>query len=395
MIATSATLNALRRTFNRAFQEGVKTAPSAWRKVATMFPSGSAQNIYGWLMKAPQLREWPKGAQRQARSIAEKAYALPNQKFESTVEVNAEDIEDDNLGMYRPLVEMLGQESEDHIDRETFGVLDSGYRTTCLDGKAFFATDHPRAAEVDGTGASAAESNLLRGDLEVEEPAGKSSTGAVTVKGGTDGKAVGGTFRLKCTKAGAKAAAKFQLAVDGGDYGSEEIAASAEYAIPNSGGVVAEFGAGNYAKDEVWTIKPEHGAWYLLYTRSALKPLIYQRRTVADIRAIMDPENDTVFAKDVYPYGVRARRAFGVGFWQMAVASTKELTGDNFREARQRMMEIAWDGGQRTGFRPGLLAVGPGLLGSAESVIKAQFGDNGKTNTLYNTVEVCDSTWLR
>ena len=109
----------------------------------------------------------------------------------------------------------------------------------------------------------------------------------------------------------------------------------------------------------------------------------------------MSTQNDTVFYTDQYPYGVRARRAFGVGFWQMAVCSTEELDGDAFRKARRRMLEIKWDGGQRTGFRPTLLAVGPGLLAAAESTIKAQFGDGGKTNTLYNTVEVCDSTWLR
>ena len=397
MVVTQAALNALRRSFDRLFQEGIQSAPSEWAKIATRVPSSSAQNIYGWLMKFPQMREWPKGARRQARNIAEKAYALANRKFETTVEVAREDIEDDNLGMYRPIVSAAGQEASDHVDRGVFGALDVGYRTTCFDEKAFFAADHPRYGSVDGTGAKETESNLIKGELEIVDPAGKQSAGDVTISGGGAAKAVGGTFRIKCQKAGAsRTAAKFRLAVDDGEYGDEDLTlAAGKYELPNSGGVKVAFTDAAYVKDEVWTVKPKYAPWYLLHTRSAIRPLIYQDRDPAVIEAIMSPQNDTVFYTDQYPYGVRARRAFGVGFWQMAVCSTEELDGDAFRKARRRMLEIKWDGGQRTGFRPTLLAVGPGLLAAAESTIKAQFGDGGKTNTLYNTVEVCDSTWLR
>ena len=397
MVITQATLNALRRTFDRLFQTGIQSAASEWKKVATRVPSGSAQNIYGWLMKFPQMREWPKGSRRQLRDIAEKAYALANRKFESTVPVEREDIEDDNLGLYRPLVEATGQEALDHVDRGVFGVLDNGYRTTCFDGKAFFAADHPRYTKVDGTGVNEPESNLIKGELEVVEPTGKTSAGDLTIVGGGARKAVGGTFRIKCVKAGAsRTAAKFRLAYDDEEYGGADLTLSAgKYEIPDGGGVKVAFTDAAYVKDEEWTFKPKYAPWYLLHTRSVLRPLIYQDRDAAKIEVVMNPQNDTVFHADQYLYGVRARRAFGVAFWQMAVCSTEELGEEAFRKARQRMMEIKWDGGQRTGFRPTLLAVGPGLLASAETTIKAQFGTGGKTNTLYNTVEVCDSSWLR
>lgn len=163
MVITQAALNAIRRTFDRVFQAGVQSAASEWQRIATRVPSGSAQNIYGWLMKFPQMREWPKGARRQARNIAERTYALANKKYETTVEVAREDIEDDNLGMYRPIVQAAGQEASDHVDRGVFGVLDDGYRTTCFDGKPFFASDHPRHANEDGSGANETESNLIKG----------------------------------------------------------------------------------------------------------------------------------------------------------------------------------------------------------------------------------------
>lgn len=137
MIVTSATISAIRRTFSRAFQAGVQSATSEWQKIASRFPSGSAQSIYGWLMKFPQMRKWPKGAARQGQKIAERAYALPNEKWEDTIYVDRTDIEDDNLGVYRPLMEQMGQETRDHVDREVFGTLDAGERTICFDGKPF------------------------------------------------------------------------------------------------------------------------------------------------------------------------------------------------------------------------------------------------------------------
>ena len=396
MIVTQATLNALRRNFSRAFQDGVKSAPSEWKRIATRFPSGSTENVYGWLMKFPQMREWGKGASRVARNIAEKLYALANKKYESTVDVNREDIEDDNLGMYRPLMQMAGQEAMDHVDRIAFAVLDDAYRTTCYDGKPFFAVDHPRYAEADGTGTAETESNLIKGDLEISAPANKASAGEITISGGGAGKAVGGTFRIQCTTAGGSpTAAKFRVAYDDGPYGDEDITLAArKYAVPN-GGVTLAFSNAAYVKGEVWTVKPSNPPWYLLHARSVVKPVVYQDRSPAELHVVNAVDNDTVFDKDVYRYGIRARRRAGVAFWQMAVCSTEKLDADGFRKARRRMLEIAWDGGQRTGFRPTLLAVGPSLLADAESTIRAQLGDNGKTNTLYNTVEVCDSTWLR
>ena len=396
MIVTQAALNAIRKNFSRAFQAGIQSAMSEWKKIATRFPSGSASNIYGWLQKFPQMREWPKGSERVARNIAEKMNELPNKKYESTVEVNREDLEDDNLGMYRPLVEMAGQESMDHVDRITFAVLDDGYQMPGYDGKPFFAVDHPRYSSVDGTGTMETEANLIRGDLELTEPANKASAGVIALDGGGADKAVGGTFRIQCTTAGAsRTAAKFRLAYDDGDYGSEDIVlAAGKYAIPN-GGVTLTFTNAAYVQNETWTIKPSNPPWYLLHARSVVRPIIYQDRSPAQIEALTSMDNDTVFQKDVYPYGIRARRAAGTAFWQMAVASTEKLDGDGFRKARQRMLEMRWDGGQRTGFRPTLLVVGPSLLADAESTIRAQLGDNGKTNTLFNVVEVCDSTWLR
>ena len=134
--------------------------------------------------------------------------------------------------------------------------------------------------------------------------------------------------------------------------------------------------------------------WYLLDASRPVKPLIYQDRSPAEFDAITDPKNDTVFMKDKYLYGVRARRNFGYGFWQQAVASRDDLTEANFNAAFQRMMEFTRDGGGKLGLMPTLLVVSPANRAAALDVVEALTKANGASNTNYKAVEVLVCRWL-
>lgn len=161
-VINSATLTAINKGFNKLFQEGRKVGRdmSNWRKIARRVTSSAASEVYGWIEVVPQMRKWSSG-DRTIGSVKEQAYELANDEFESTIGVKATDIKDDRLGMYAPLMEDLGVEGEYHIDRGSFAALKAGRTTDVSDGKKFFATDHPRAANTDGTGANTPTSNIL------------------------------------------------------------------------------------------------------------------------------------------------------------------------------------------------------------------------------------------
>ena len=57
LIITNQLLESLRRTFRQDFKDGFKIADPFWNLVATLVPSGSGANTYGWLSQFPQFRE--------------------------------------------------------------------------------------------------------------------------------------------------------------------------------------------------------------------------------------------------------------------------------------------------------------------------------------------------
>jgi phage major head subunit gpT-like protein len=83
-------------------------ANSFHKIVATAIKSNSKSNTYGWLGRFPQLREWV--GDRVFENIRNSSYAIENKKYEATLNVEREDIEDDNLGIYSPMAKSMADE---------------------------------------------------------------------------------------------------------------------------------------------------------------------------------------------------------------------------------------------------------------------------------------------
>jgi len=158
-IITPALISALFTGFNANFQGALDTAPSVMAKVATVIPSTTASNTYGWLGQFPQLREWI--GDRVIKDMAANGYTIPNKPYESTIAVKRSDIEDDNLGIYAPLFTEMGRAAATYPDEHIFKLLKLGITTLCFDGQNYFDTDHPVYPNVDGTGTAVPTSNLL------------------------------------------------------------------------------------------------------------------------------------------------------------------------------------------------------------------------------------------
>ncbi|MBL6431679.1 MAG: Mu-like prophage major head subunit gpT family protein [Alphaproteobacteria bacterium] len=75
--------------------------------------------------------------------MATHRYTIVNRKFEGTVEVEADDISDDQIGIYSPLFTEMGRSAAAHPDELVFEMLDQAFEAECYDGQPFFDTDHP------------------------------------------------------------------------------------------------------------------------------------------------------------------------------------------------------------------------------------------------------------
>lgn len=160
-IITPQLLLSLRTGLVKIFQDSLRDTPTQWQRVATLVPSSTASNSYGWLGQFPALREWV--GERVIKDMKAQAYAIENKLYEGTVGVKRTDLEDDNLGIYTPLTQEQGRAAATHPDALVFALLKSGHASLCYDGQNFFDTDHPVYPNADGTGTASAVGNVHTG----------------------------------------------------------------------------------------------------------------------------------------------------------------------------------------------------------------------------------------
>ncbi len=135
--------------FNKVFKDGLAKAPSQHKEIAFLASSSSKSNTYGWLGQMPKMEEWI--GKRAMTDIQSHGYAIVNKEWANGVQIKRTDIEDDNVGIYSPLIQELGQAAGEKADELVFGALKAGFSTACYDGQYFFDTDHPVGKNVDGT----------------------------------------------------------------------------------------------------------------------------------------------------------------------------------------------------------------------------------------------------
>lgn len=157
MLITNENLRNAGVAFSRLFQDAFGAVDAEHERIAITVTSTTSENEYGWLGEIPGMREWI--GDRVIKSVSSHDYSIKNKKFELTIGVKRESIEDDNLGMYTPLFQNMGQQAALNPAKLIFGLLKNGFITACYDGQNFFDTDH--VVMVDG--AETSVSNMQAG----------------------------------------------------------------------------------------------------------------------------------------------------------------------------------------------------------------------------------------
>ncbi|CAD2225008.1 Mu-like prophage FluMu major head subunit [Pseudoalteromonas sp. 3J6] len=300
-LVTPAILNALFTAFKSEFEQGKSEAAPQFNKIASVIKSTSASNTYGWLGKFPSLAKWI--GDRNIQSMKSQAYIITNDDYESTVGVDRNDIEDDNLGVYSPIFKEMGNAAAIHPDEMIFPLLAAGFTTLCYDGQNYFDVDHPVYPNADGTGVAVSTANM-----------------------------------------------------------AEDVAYEGE-------------------------------AWYVLDTSKALKPLIFQERKKPNLLAMTKMDDEAVFTRKEYRYGVDCRDAAGFGFWQLAFANKRALTPDNLWDSIEKMRSFKADGGRKLGIKPTMLVVPASMEKQATRMLEREMESNS-SNELKGRVELLVADYL-
>lgn len=154
----------------------------------------------------------------------------------------------------------------------------------------------------------------------------------------------------------------------------------------------------NAAGENVSVANTDGGAgtpWFLVDDSRALKPLIFQERKKFTDLVRMDKEDDeAVFTKKEFRYGLDGRCAVGFGFWQTAWGSKQTLDATHYEAARVALTSMKGDYGRPLAIKPKLLIVPPTLEGAALEIVGNPLTSNGGTNKWFKTAEVLVVPWL-
>jgi phage major head subunit gpT-like protein len=292
MIINESTLRAMYIGFRTDFQSAFEGAPKDFEKIATTVPSATKENVYPWLGQNTILREWL--GERVIQNLMVHEYSIKNLKYEGTLAIPRDAVEDDTIGVYKPAVQELGRAAGTHPDKMVFGLLKSGFTKTCYDGQYFFDTDHPVAGQ--------SVSNFITGESEV--------------------------------------------------------------------------------------------AWYLMATKRAIKPIIWQVRRPYEFVNKDRLEDYNVFSREEFLYGVSARVNAGFGLWQMVVACKDTLNAANYGAARSMMLSYTSDAKEPLGLIPDLLVVPPSLESAGRKLLVNDRNDAGASNEWAGSAELLVTPWL-
>jgi len=284
----------LKTTFNKAFD----AAPALWQQTTMLVPSGSGQSDYTWLSRFPKMRKWL--GDKVVKALEVFKYTVVNDDWEATVEVDRNDIDDDNLGIYGPQAQEAGFSAKQLPDELDADLKNNAFANVCYDGQYFYDDDH----EVAG----ASVSNLGTAALSAADKAGAAASyGAarLAIMGFTDdeGRPLGLVPDLLEVPPALEATGKILV---------ENAKLEDDKPNPYNG----------TAKLLVNPRLTSSTKWMLHVTNRPVKPFVYQERKKPVFVQQTTEEADNVFMRKKFRFGAEARAAGGYGLWQMSYGST-------------------------------------------------------------------------
>lgn len=298
LLVNKQTLSNLFISLKASFHNAFDAAPSVWEKVAMRVTSTTGQNDYAWLSKFPKMKKWI--GDKNVKSLEAFKYTIVNDDWEATIEVDRNDIEDEQLGMYGPQAQMAGESARQLPDEIVMDLVNNGFTNLCFDGQYYFDTDHLVAG--------ASVSNKITAALSVAtQAAAIASYGAARTAmrkfKDDEGRPINITPNVLLVPPALENIALALINNDRLDDGK---------ANPYKG----------TAEVVVDARLTSDTAWFLLDTTKAVKPFVYQERKAPVFVEQTSQENDDVFMRKKFKFGAEARAAGGYGFWQLAVGST-------------------------------------------------------------------------
>jgi len=276
-----------------------------YQDLATRIVSTSDSETYRWLGTVPRMREW--GTGRLAKGLRSESYSVENYKYESTIEVDRDEIADDQTGQIRIRIGELAQRAATHkdylISQLLINAATAGFNS--YDGVTFFNDSHQ-------SGDSGAQDN----DLTYTADAGDNQPTTDEFKGGLK-QAIGQLLSFKddqgepmpLNATGLVCAVPPQMLFTALEAVNATLINQTSNVLEGAARVVSL----------PWLT--DATAWYLLKTDGVVRPFIFQDREPVEFGSLSESSEEG-FKREKLLFGARARYRLTYGYWQHAVRTT-------------------------------------------------------------------------
>ncbi len=300
-IVSASMLEALYGNFNVLFLQGKGSATPVADRLATVRNVTSRESKFIIPGQLGRMRKWL--GERVAQNLNAQDVKLVVDDYEGTVEVDRNDILDDQLGIYEPMIRDLGTQAAYLWDDLVADALLQGHTHLSHDGQFFFDTDHPQDM---ANPSSPTQSNLFTSrPLTEANYAYVRAQGALLV--GPDGRSL--RVRYDTLVVGPSKEVDARRIVESRMTLDAAVGGSRDNVLQGTAGVV---------------VLPEitDESWYLIATGAALKPILLLKRQEPRLVRKDQPGDESVFWRKKYHYGVEARGVAGYGPWFLALKAT-------------------------------------------------------------------------
>ena len=272
-----------------------------FQDLATRIQSNSDSETYKWLGALPRMREW--GTGRVARGMRTESYSVENLKYESTLEVDRDEIADDKTGQIRVRIGELAERAATHKDFLISQLLINGETAgfNSYDGVSFFNDAHV-------SGSSGSQDNKLTSDGVVPgapttaEFKAALNTAIGTMMGFKDDQ--GDPMSVSAT--GLVCVVPTTMFITALEAVNATLVNNTSNLLQGAARIIG------------FPWLTDQSKWYLVKTDAVIRPFIFQDREPIEFTALTE-DSDEGFRREKYLYGVRARYRITYGYWQFGV----------------------------------------------------------------------------
>ena len=298
MNVNGANLNAIFLNLSKVFNQTFNEVEVEYPAIAMVVPSNGAYVDYRWLANFPQMKEWI--GKKHITKLAEYDYVIRNKDYAATIEVRRNDIEDDQIGIYKPQAESAAWSAKQHPDELVFEAVNKAFTAKCYDGQPMISGSH-KVGKL--TFSNKGTKKLSIASLAAAQASyGVARTTMMKFKD-ESGRPLNVKPNILLVPPAQEDVANALMTVDRLEDGKPN---------PYKGS----------AKVQVSTRLTDDDAWFLLDNTKPVKPFVYQVRKKPVFVSQTNMDSPSVFMEGVFFFGAEARGAAGYGFWQTIYGST-------------------------------------------------------------------------